>query len=133
MSLEESVDKCLESLQTLQEYAKKREWVQRITSTRDLLDKFERSIGGSLLLLQTWITQFDSGKQINNDEIIIPVEQVLETLKQCIDAARNAPKARMSHRRIYLGGSVRKERLALVLVPATPRANPSLGRGSKLA
>ena len=133
MSLEESAGRCLKSLQTLQECAKKSKRWRRTTSTRGLLQKFERSVDGSHRLLQAWITQFNNGKQTNDDEIIVPIGQVLETLQQYINAARNALRARLRHRRILLVGFIRKERSLFVLVPAFPGANVSLGRGSKLA
>ena len=126
MSLEDSPGRCLESLQTLQEYAKKRKRFYRTTSTRSVLQNFERSIDGSLLLLRNWITEFNNGKPTNNDETIVPVGQVLATLQQYINAARNALRARLQHRWNYLFGPIRKERLLFVLVPATPGANVSL-------
>ena len=119
MSLEESAGKCLESLQALQKGAKKSRHIHMTTSTRDLLQNVERSIDGSLLLLQAWIAQFNKGRQTNNDETIIPVGQVLGTLNQYINAAGNALSARLQYRRIFLVGFIRKKKkLVLVLVPA---------------
>ena len=126
MSLEDSPGKCLKSLQTLQEYAKKRKRFYRTTSTRSFLQNFERTVDESLLLLRNWITEFNNRKPTTNDETIIAVGQVLETLQQCINAARNALRARLQHRWNYSFGSIRKDRLLFVLVPATLGANVSL-------
>ncbi len=122
MSLGESAGKCLDSLQALKKRAKTSRQFHRTTSTLDLLQNFERSIDGSLLLLQAWITQLNKGKQTNNDETIVPVRQVLGTLQQYIDAADEALIARLQYRRIFLIDFIRKKKLVLVLVPAIPRA-----------
>ena len=63
---------------------------------------------------------------MNNKEIFSPLGQVLETLKQCINTARNALEARLTHRRISLNVFLKKERLILVLVHATSQAYVSL-------
>ena len=122
MSLGESANGCLKSLQALKEKgAKKSRQFHTTTSTRDLLQNFEQSIDGSLRLLQAWITEFNKGKQTNNDEILTPVRQVCRTLEQHIDAAKDALSARL----FFLVCVIRGKKLVLVLVPAMQRTNVS--------
>ncbi len=118
MSLGESADRCLESLQALKKGAKERKPFRTTTSTRDLLQNFERSIDDSLLILQNWVTQFNKGKQTNNDEIITFVGQVFRTLDQHIDAAKKVLTARLRRRSIFWIWFLRKKKSVLVLVPA---------------
>ena len=119
MSLGESAGKCLESLQALKQGAKKRRPFPRTASTRNLLQYLELSIDSSLLLLQAWITQFNKGKQTNNEETIDSVRQVFGTLQQYIDDAMDALSARLQYQRIILVVFIRKKKkLVLVLMPA---------------
>ena len=119
MSLAESAARCLESLQALKKGAKRSRHLHGTTSTRDLLQNVERSINGSVLLLQSWIEHFNKGRQKNNDETVIPVRQLFGTLQQYIDDAEDALSARLQYRTIFLVGFIRKKkRSVLVLVPA---------------
>ena len=133
MSLEESAGRCLKSLQALKKDAK--EQFHPTASTRGLLQNFERSIDGSLLILQAWIKDFTKERQTDNDEIIIPVRQVFRTLEQHIEDVDVALSARLRLRYgrfAWVSLPWKKKKLVLVLVPTTPPANIYPERSSKL-
>ena len=132
MSLQESADKCLKSLQGLKEGATRRRQSHKTSSAQDLLQSFEQSIDGNLRSLQAWITQIKKGEHTNNDEIVISIRRMLGSLQQYIKDADSALRSRLRHRRIYLIGFIRSKKLVWVLVRAILPANDFLGRGSKI-
>ena len=132
MSLRESANQCLESLQALKEGVTKRKQSRKTSSTQDLLQNFEQSIDGNLRILQAWITQIRKGEHTSNDEIVIPIRRMLGTLQHYIKDADSALRARLRHRRIYLVGFIKSKKLVWVLVPVFPQANGPLGRGSTI-
>lgn len=133
MSLEESASRCLKALQALKTDAK--EQFHPTTSTRGLLQNFERSIDGSILILRTWIIEFNKERQTNNDDIIIPIRQLFTTLEQHIENVDVALIARLRLRYgwfAWVSLPWKKKKLVLVLVPTTPPANIYPERSSKL-
>lgn len=133
MSLEESAGRCLKSLQALKKDAK--EQFHPDTSTRDLLQNFERSIDGSLRILLAWINDFTKERQTSDDEIVTPVRQVFKTLEQHIEDVDIALDARLRLRYgrfAFVSLRRKKKKLVCLLVPTTPPANIYLERSSKL-
>ena len=133
MSLEELASRCLKSLQALKKDAK--EQFHPDTSTRDLLQNFERSIDGSLRILLAWINDFTKERQTNDDEIITPVREVFKTLDQHIEDVDIALDARLRLRYgrfAFVSLRRKKKKLVCLLVPTTPLANKHLERSSKL-
>ena len=132
MSLEESAVRCLKSFEALKKDAN--EQFHPLTSTRDLLQNFDRSIDGSILILQNWVIQVTKERQTNNDEIIIPIRQVFRTLEENIEDIDVVLSARLRLRyRRFAWVSLRREKkkLVLVLVPTAPPVNVYLERSSK--
>ena len=132
ISLKESAVRCLKSFEALKKDAK--EQFHPLTSTRDLLQNFERSIDGSILILQNWVIQFTKEEQTNNDEIIIPIRQVFRTLEENIEDVDVVLSARLRLRyRRFAWVSLRREKkkLVLVLVSTAPPVDVYLERSSK--
>ena len=121
MSLEELADRCLESLQVLKKNAKDK--FHPTTSTRDLLQDFEKSIDGSLLILQRWIRQFTEGRQTHNDDILSPIRQDFRALEQYIvdvDLVLSA-RLRLRYRRFsWISLTRKKKKLVVMLLPELP-------------
>ena len=112
LDLHEQADGCLRDLKGLAGLAQKAHPIHRISSTGNLLTNVDEKTKKSSRLLETWLSDFGTGRLTTESKVVETTKGWFYNLKHWIKTATKALNSRLIYRKRYLLGFISSKRLA---------------------